>query len=442
MRDISILFNHWKMRRIFWSLQFAVLIAYLPSLESFIPKPTKTQLPITFQNVLRSTHRSYASITRFEEGRDMSHLEGIEFDLYSDSIDYKIIQSDFNRGSVSRREGVLESHQLDSKTLQLMIMKESENAVRSVSMLGGLLSVLVTRDIWYAASSFLIVNIFATQSNELGTAFRILGAKMDVLCREASKVGRLLNSFCFSRGIDESLKETTPRSGEYSKSLNRPSSSRTNNNRKRDSLLSKTSVRDSVAERIDQKVATRRTEYSDYPEYSSNDVIRTEDDSDEFDPIPIPDSIPPISKIIFPPNYSYADDDPSSADTSTVFDSDASRHNDRKSEITPQNVMNDTNSARDKNPTIDKNTSSSWNKTSAVNTKRPLGTLININVNTNTNTNIKIRAPPTSPKSAYKQSTTSVPSSVTTSTSSSTPTSTSTPTVGGVSEAVSTCYYS
>ena len=426
------------MRRIFWSLQFAALMAYLPSLESFIPKPTKIQLPITLQNDLRCIHRSYASISRFEEGRDMSHLEGIEFDLYSDSIDYKIIQSDLNRGSVSQRESVLESHQLDSKTLHHMIMKESENAVRSVSILGGFLSVLVTRDIWYAASSFLIVNIFATQSNELGTAFRILGAKMDVLCREVSKVGRLLNSFCFSRGIDESFKETTSRSGEYSQSPNSPSSSRSKDNRRRESLLTKSSIKESITERIDEKVPTRRTEYSDYPEYSSNNVIGTEDDSDEFDPIP--NEVPPISKIIFPPNYSYADDDPSSTETSTVFDNETSRNSNQKSEIFPQNVIDDTNSKIDKNTASSKNTSSGRNNTSAVDTKRPLGTLININVNTNTNTNIKIRAPPPSPKSAYKQSTTSLPSSATTSTATSS--STSTTTVGGVSEAVSTCYYS
>jgi hypothetical protein len=76
-----------------------------------------------------------------------------------------------------------------------MLRKERENAVRSVSFLGGLLSVIVTRDIWYAASSFLIVNIFAAQPNTLGTATRIVGAKLDMFIREFIKALRFLGLY-------------------------------------------------------------------------------------------------------------------------------------------------------------------------------------------------------------------------------------------------------
>ena len=85
----------------------------------------------------------------------MNQLEEIEFDLYSDSIDFKLIQADFNRGSpmgTARTpldpytgsskggERVTEtdqlSDQLESKTLQLLLKKESESAIRSASILG------------------------------------------------------------------------------------------------------------------------------------------------------------------------------------------------------------------------------------------------------------------------------------------------------------------
>ena len=419
----------------FRTLQLAILIACLPSLQSFISQSGKVQLPASHQNDLRRIHRSYGSITG-HEGKDMNHLEEIEFDLYSDSIDYKLIQSNFNRGSVSHRESVLESHQLDSKTLQQMIAKESENAVRSASIFGGLLSVLVTRDIWYAASSFLIVNIFATQSNKLGTVFRILGAKMDVACREVSKIGRLLNSFCFSRNADESLKEILGGDG-YSRNPKNPVSSRRNIANKREASYSRSSIKDYVAERKEQKVTTSRSEYSDYPEYgdypedSSDSIDSNENGTVEINDISALDAAPPVSKIIFPPNYSYADEDPSSSSipSSTVPNGNTNIYSrsssERLSPNTNSSIENENN-----------NTSTGKNNTSAVNTKRPLGTLININVNTNTNTNIKIKAPPLSPRSAYKQSETSTSISI-----SSVSKTTSTATVGGVSEAVCTCLY-
>jgi hypothetical protein len=149
---------------------------------------------------------------------EMSNLEETEFYLYSDSIDNKLIQGEYSpssdpflsssRGTVTRKGPILDSTQLDNKTLELMIRKETENAVRSVSIFGGLLSILVTRDIWYAASSFLIVNIFATQANGFGTVTRIIGARIDLLMREIGKVGRLLTEFCFKGDIERnSFKE-------------------------------------------------------------------------------------------------------------------------------------------------------------------------------------------------------------------------------------------
>ena len=150
----------------------------------------------------------------------MSNLEETEFYLYSDSIDNKLLQGEYNpssdpflsssRGMATRKGPIVDSTQLDNKTLELMIRKETENAVRSVSLFGGLLSILVTRDIWYAASSFLIVNIFATQANGFGTVTRIIGARIDLLMREIGKVGRLLTEFCFKGDIERnSFKETS-----------------------------------------------------------------------------------------------------------------------------------------------------------------------------------------------------------------------------------------
>jgi hypothetical protein len=196
--------------------QILTLLSSISYLKSF--KSSHHRQHLLPRSNLQDLFRSFSLSVGYANEVEMSNLEETEFYLYSDSIDNKLIQGEYNplsdpflgssRGTVTRKGPILDSTQLDNKTLELMIRKETENAVRSVSIFGGLLSILVTRDIWYAASSFLIVNIFATQANGFGTVTRIIGARIDLLMREIGKVGRLLTEFCFKGDIERnSFKE-------------------------------------------------------------------------------------------------------------------------------------------------------------------------------------------------------------------------------------------
>lgn len=196
--------------------QIVTLLSSISYLKSF--KASHHRQHLIPRNNLQNQFRSFSSSVGYVNEVEMSNLEETEFYLYSDSIDNKLIQGDYNpssdpflsssRGTVNKKGPILDSAQLDNKTLELMIRKETKNAVRSVSIFGGLLSILVTRDIWYAASSFLLVNIFATQENGFGTVTRIIGARIDLLMREIGKVGRLLTEFCFKGDIEKnSFKE-------------------------------------------------------------------------------------------------------------------------------------------------------------------------------------------------------------------------------------------
>jgi hypothetical protein len=196
--------------------QILTLLSSISYLKSFRSSHHREHL--LPRNNLQDLFRSFSLSVGYANEVEMSNLEETEFYLYSDSIDNKLIQGEHNplsdpflgssRGMVARKGPIWDSTQLDNKTLELMIRKETENAVRSVSIFGGLLSILVTRDIWYAASSFLIVNIFATQANSFGTVTRIIGARIDLLMREIGKVGRLLTEFCFKGDIERnSFKE-------------------------------------------------------------------------------------------------------------------------------------------------------------------------------------------------------------------------------------------
>ena len=196
------------MSRLLLAWQLAILLNGLPHLQSFISQSTKTRhsnIATDFRSLTR------ADISRFgyEKSDKLSRLEEIEFYLYTDSIDRKLIQSEFSdpfssssRGIISSRGTIKDCSHLNRDSLQLMLRKETENAVRAVSMFGGLLSVIISRDIWYAASSFLIMNIFATQSKGVGTITRITGARIDLLMREILKVVRLLTEFCFKGEIE------------------------------------------------------------------------------------------------------------------------------------------------------------------------------------------------------------------------------------------------
>jgi hypothetical protein len=179
----------------------------------------RRKLVLDLKNVIKSSHlyssngvyhesgSEIGSDTGSNTGRKRSNLEEIEYDLYCDSIDYKLMQMDFRpssapffnmkvpgtKGTIKgarRKETVIEIDQLDTQTRQGMLRKENERAVRSASLFGGFLSVLITRDIWYAVSAYLVVNIIASQSNVLGTLLRIMGSKIGLSFREISKIFR------------------------------------------------------------------------------------------------------------------------------------------------------------------------------------------------------------------------------------------------------------
>ena len=196
------------MNRLLRVWQLAILLNGLPNLQSFISHSARTR----HSNIApdsKSLVRSFSSRFGYEKSEELSRLEEIEFYLYTDSIDRKLMQSEFSdpfssssRGIISSRGSIKDSSHLNRDSLQLMLRKETENAVRAVSMFGGLLSVIISRDIWYAASSFLIMNIFATQSNGIGTITRITGARIDLLMREIMKILRLVTEFCFKGEIE------------------------------------------------------------------------------------------------------------------------------------------------------------------------------------------------------------------------------------------------
>jgi hypothetical protein len=76
-------------------------------------------------------------------------------------------------------------------------------AVRNASVLGGILSIVFTRDIWYAVSSFLLINIFASQSNPVGVFIRSIGQKMDNIQLEISRKRIMLRIVNFLKAVNE-----------------------------------------------------------------------------------------------------------------------------------------------------------------------------------------------------------------------------------------------
>lgn len=84
-------------------------------------------------------------------------------------------------------------------------MKPDEvSAVRTISLIGGLLSIIFTRDIWYAVSSFLIINIFATLSNPLGVFIRSIGSRFDALSKESTRRKIVSDIVQFFKTVNES----------------------------------------------------------------------------------------------------------------------------------------------------------------------------------------------------------------------------------------------
>ena len=190
--------------------QVALLLSNLSYFQSFITPQQKLPRNLSRKNGAPAFLNMLSTNVLYERAGEMSNLEEIELFLYNDAIDNKLTQGEFypsndlNRGIASSRNVITDSSQLDYKILQMMLRVENENAVRSVSLFGGLLSVLISRDIWYAASSFLVVNTIATQSNGFGTVARVIGARIDLVVRKIRKIVKLFTEFCFKGDIDGS----------------------------------------------------------------------------------------------------------------------------------------------------------------------------------------------------------------------------------------------
>ena len=95
--------------------------------------------------------------------------------------------------NLSKNEGILSNN----------MHPDDVGAVRNASVLGGILSIVFTRDIWFAVSSFLLINIFASQSNSFGVFIRSIGEKMDNLQLEISRKRMLLRIVNFLKAVNE-----------------------------------------------------------------------------------------------------------------------------------------------------------------------------------------------------------------------------------------------
>ena len=85
-----------------------------------------------------------------------------------------------------------------------------EMAIRYVSSVGGILSMLITRDLWQAASTFLILYIGASQNNKVGSWIRSIGMKLDGLSKGLTKKKMMKSIVDFLKAVTEAsvLSET------------------------------------------------------------------------------------------------------------------------------------------------------------------------------------------------------------------------------------------
>ena len=97
--------------------------------------------------------------------------------VYDSAAEFPSKSALFSSSSIRRRSiNFSRNEGISSNTMH----PDDVGAVRNASLLGGILSIVFTRDIWYAVSSFLLINIFASQSNPVGVFIRSIGQKMGV----------------------------------------------------------------------------------------------------------------------------------------------------------------------------------------------------------------------------------------------------------------------
>ena len=97
-----------------------------------------------------------------------------------------LFSSTRGRGSVAGR-GSRGRNAVSSGDIFYSMQQEDVRAIRAVSLLGGFLSILVTRDIWYAVTSALLLNVIGSQPNNIGTFMRAVGGRLDSLSRKVTK---------------------------------------------------------------------------------------------------------------------------------------------------------------------------------------------------------------------------------------------------------------
>lgn len=174
-----------------------LLLGSIPLLRSLLSSLSYRKRPSLEQNQIRQTCL-YARKNPFRRN-DIS----IPSDSFEKERKLALSRSALfsTRGSVSR-----------NKEIQSNNMRPNEaGAVRAISLVGGLLSVVFTRDVWYVVSSFLIINIVASQSNNLGSRMRALGSKFDSIFKRTFLEKTVSGMLNFLKAVNEaSVLEKVP----------------------------------------------------------------------------------------------------------------------------------------------------------------------------------------------------------------------------------------
>lgn len=173
-------------------LQF-ILLSCIPLLPSLLLSSSNGVRPSLDQ---KSTRISllFAGRNPFRRSDSNSGGDSVENEqLTSKSALFSSSGSRGRRRNVARSEGIPHHN----------MHPDDVGAVRTISLLGGFLSIVFTRDIWYAVSSFLVINIVASQSNSLGMFIRGIGGRVDALSRNASRKKMMSSILDFLKAVNE-----------------------------------------------------------------------------------------------------------------------------------------------------------------------------------------------------------------------------------------------
>jgi hypothetical protein len=182
-----------------------ILLTSIPLLQSLLSPTSDGVRPSLNLKCTRSSHLC-AGRNPFSRKENNSFGDSIEKEQKKFSSKSALFSSSGDRlrtRSTRRTEGI-----------PFYDMKPDEvSAVRTISLLGGLLSIVFSRDIWYAVSSFLVINIFASQSNGFGVFIRAVGSRFDALSKESCRKKMVSDIVQFFKTVNESsLLTETPSS--------------------------------------------------------------------------------------------------------------------------------------------------------------------------------------------------------------------------------------